>query len=462
MALIGIDLGTSFIKSAVLDLDTQQIDHVHRIPFPDPIPGLPPLHREYDPNHILAAIHRLLDELAPYTEDCEGLVMCSQMHGLVWTTERGEPRSNLTTWTDQRALMPHLSGKGTYFDVMKARITPAELAELGNELYVMRPLSVMFWLAEQGRLPGSDVLPASLPDFVLSNLCGSIPVTEATHAMSHGALNVQALGWHQSVIGKFGLDGVRWPEIKPHGSVVGYMKLGARTIPCYTPVGDFQCAMVGALLRYGELSLNISTGSQVSLLKPRFESGDFHTRPFFDGRYLITVVHIPAGRSLSALVKLFSELAEGQHIEIPDPWAYIARAAAAIELPNLRANVAFFDSACGDQGAITHIREDEMTIGHVFRAAFENMADNYQACALRLSPDQAWSNLVFSGGLAQKIEVLRQLICDRFQSPYRMCPTAEDTLLGLTALGMAFTGRTESVEQATNQLFDIYRSEIFP
>jgi len=456
MALIGIDLGTSFIKGAVLDLDTHSIDHVHRIPFPDPIPGLPPFHREYDPKQILASVHKLLDDLTPYAENVEGLVMCSQMHGLIWTTERGEPRSNLTTWTDQRGLMPHPSGKVTYFDVLKARITPAELAELGNELYVMRPISVMFWLAEQGRLPDPDVLPASLPDFVVSNLCGSIPVTEAIHAMSHGALNVQALEWHHGVIDKLRLDRVRWPEIKPHGAVVGYMKLGSRTIPCYTPVGDFQCALTGALLREGELSLNISTGSQVSLLKPQFVSGDFHTRPFFDGRYLITVVHIPAGRALNALVKLFSELAEGQGVEVPDPWAYIGRTAAAVDSPDLRANVAFFDSACGDRGAITNMREDEMTIGHVFHAAFENMADNYQACALRLSPERTWNKLVFSGGLAQKIDVLRQLICDRFQSPYRMCPTTEDTMLGLIALGMAFTGRIATVEQATNQLYETY------
>ena len=89
----------------------------------------------------------------------------------------------------------------------------------------------------------------------------------------------------------------------------------------------------------------------------------------------------------------------------------------------------------------------ELTVGHLFHAAFQNMADNYYACALRLSPDQAWGNLVFSGGLGQ-IDILRQLICDKFQKDYRLCPTAEDTLLGLLALALAFTGRAGSVAQA--------------
>ena len=68
-------------------------------------------------------------------------------------------------------------------------------------------------------------------------------------------------------------------------------------------------AILGALLQRDELSLNISTGSQVSLLKPKVEFGNFQTRPFFDGRFSITITHIPAGRALNALVKLLSELA---------------------------------------------------------------------------------------------------------------------------------------------------------
>jgi len=231
---------------------------------------------------------------------------------------------------------------------------------------------------------------------------------------------------------------------------------------CYTPVGDAQCALVGALLQEGELSLNISTGSQISLLKPQLEFGDFTTRPFFDHRYLATITHIPAGHALALLVKLFSELAEAQGLKLADPWPYISQAAARAGQTQVRANIAFFYSACGDQGEFTHLREEELTVGHIFRAAFQNMADNYQACALRLSPDQAWQGLVFSGGLVQKMDVLRALICDRFQVGYRLSPSAEDTLLGLLALALAFTGRAGSVAQAITILRESYQENPDP
>jgi sugar (pentulose or hexulose) kinase len=268
-------------------------------------------------------------------------------------------------------------------------------------------------------------------------------------------LNLESLDWHQGVLSLLGVEGLRWPAVRGHGEVVGRLPVGSRAIPCYTPVGDYQCAMVGTLLVPGELSLNISTGSQVSLLKPRLAFGNYQTRPFFDGRFLATITHIPAGRALNALVRFLSELAETQALSLADPWPYIARKAAEAGKTEMRVDLAFFDSACGDHGQITHIREAELTVGHLFRAAFENMADNYYACASRLSPDQAWRNLVLSGGLAQ-IDILRQLICDRFQKDYRLSPTAEDTLLGLLALALAFTGRAASVEQAMALLLEAH------
>jgi sugar (pentulose or hexulose) kinase len=469
MTFIAIDLGTSFIKGAVLDLDavgdatgiTAAIRHIHREPFPAALPGLPPLYREIAPEAVLAAVRALLARLIPAAEEdgarLNGIVMCTQMHGLVLTTATGEPRSNLTTWQDQRVLEPHPSGRGTYFDVLASRLTRDQIRQLGNELRPGLPVTLLFMLAEQGRLPSHDLHLATLPDFVIANLSGTPPSIEVSNAMAHGALNLETLAWHDDVIAALGLQGLRWPAIRAHGEVVGALPLGGRMVPFYTPIGDYQCAILGSLLRYGELSLNISTGSQVSLLRPGPEFGDFQTRPFFDGRYLSTITHVPAGRALTALVRLLSELAEAQGVTLTDPWGYVGQAAAAAGPTRMRANLAFFNSSCGDRGSFTDVREEEMTVGHIFRAAFQNMTDNYHACALRISPERAWENLVFSGGLAQKFPVLRELICERFAAPYRMCPSSEDTLLGLLALALAFTGRAATVEQAAAHLFDVYR-----
>lgn len=449
--LIGIDLGTTFMKGAVLDADALTIAHIRRRPFPDPLPGLPALRREYDAGQIAALVDSLIAELLPLAAPCEGIVMCTQMHGNVFVDERGTIRSPLITWQDQRVLEPHSSG-GNYFERMMAHISPDERRKFGNELRPGLPVGLWYWLAEHGQLP--TLYPAALADAVIAALCGIPPVTEITNAASHGPLNLTTLDWDREVVARLGLSRLNLPRIVRHSTVAGLLRREAQHIPFFTPIGDFQCAILGALLREGELSLNISTGSQVSLLRRAAEFGNFQTRPFFDGQYVITVTTLPAGRALNALIRLLTELGGRDQA---DPWEYITRAAETAPDPELRVDLAFYATPVGDRGAITNMREEEMTVGHVFRAAYRNMADNYFTAAQRLSAQPNWERLVFSGGLAQKIRLLRETIAARFGLPFRLAPSSEDTMLGLLALGLMFTGRAGSAEGAMSILYERYQ-----
>lgn len=451
MSLLALDLGTSFIKGAILDLDALRINHVRRQPFPPPLPGLPPLFYEVDPQVVVQTVRTLIDDLSALAPDCTGLIVCTQMHGLVLTAPDGRALSNCITWQDQRVLIPHPEG-GTYFERLAAQVDPQERLQLGNELQPSRPLCYLYWMAENGQLPVEPAYPVGLADFVIANLCQTMPTMEVTGAGAHCAINLATLDWHHALIERLGLDGLLWPALRPFGEVVGELKIAGRSLACYTPVGDHQCAVVGALLGDDELSLNISTGSQASTVTPAWQPGDYQTRPFFDGRFLNTVTGIPAGRALNHLVSLLTELAHSQGMKLEDPWPYIAEQATAIQENDLNVNLSFFDSVGGKQGSITNLREQNMTVGHLFHAAFQNMAENYYAAAQRLAPALPWRGLVFSGGLAQKIGVLRELIQQRFQLPYRLSPSSEDTLLGLLALGLVATGQANSVAEATKTL----------
>ncbi len=465
MRFIGLDLGTSFIKGGVLDLDAYTVAHVQRVPFPAPIEGLPPLFCEIDPSAIVAATRELIERLVAQAPDCAGIVVCTQMQSLVLTNEQGEPLSNCISWRDQRTLMPHPSGKGSYYDVLTARISPEERRRMGNELRPGLPICALFWLAEQRRLPSGQVIPAALADFVLANLCHTTPAIEPTNASVHSGYDLETGDWLWPVIARLGLEPLRWPRLCCAGQVVGELAIGSRRIPCYVPVGDQPAALAGALLQPGELSINVATGSQVSLLSSRLQFGNYQTRPFFDGTYLNLITHIPAGRSLDRLVALLGELAEAQGIALGDPWPYIVRAAEEAGQTDLEVDLSFFPGPRGDRGSIANIRESNLTIGHLFRAAFESMAESYHACALRLSPGAQWQRLVFSGGLVQKIDLLRRLISNSFQEQarfggeYRLCPSTEDALLGLLALALACSGRAGSVAEAISLLSQRYGAQ---
>ena len=100
---IGLDLGTTSFKGAVLDLTAGTVGPVVRVPAPPRRDGLLPTRHEIDPTVILTCVRRLLDELVCQAPDATGLVMCSQMHCVVLIDERGKPHSNVITWKDQRA-----------------------------------------------------------------------------------------------------------------------------------------------------------------------------------------------------------------------------------------------------------------------------------------------------------------------------------------------------------------------
>lgn len=97
-------------------------------------------------------------------------------------------------------------------------------------------------------------------------------------------------------------------------------------------------------------------------------------------------------------------------------------------------NLAFFAGSLGDHGRIDRIRLENLTVGQLFLAAFENMAANYELCASRLQPNRDWQGIVLSGGLAQRFPRLRELIGQRLAGPIRMVDAAEETLQGLLRL----------------------------
>jgi xylulokinase len=167
---------------------------------------------------------------------------------------------------------------------------------------------------------------------------------------------------------------------------------------------------------------------------------------------LQAITRIPAGRALNALVGLLSELAEAEGHALRDPWGTIAAAVDATPATDMQMDVSFFASPVGERGEMRHLSEENLHVGHLFRAAFQSMARNYRTCADRLAPPQPWMRLVFSGGVAQRFAPLRAEIAQRFNLPYRLCPTSEDTLLGLLALARVAAGDAPDLAASVAQL----------
>jgi sugar (pentulose or hexulose) kinase len=158
------------------------------------------------------------------------------------------------------------------------------------------------------------------------------------------------------------------------------------------------------------------------------------------------------------LVGLLTELATAQGTAVKDPWSEIVRATAAVGDSDLGVDLAFFAGPMGNRGGISQISTENLTVGHLFRAAFRSMAENYAVCAARLSPGREWRRLVFSGGVAQKLELLRQFIQERIGGEARICPNSEDTLLGLLVVSLVVSERARDLEAASRLVREAHES----
>ena len=457
MTLLGIDIGSSFIKGGVLELDDLRIRDIVREPFPDPIIGLPAGYFEVDPIAIVKAVEQVVTRLLTLAPGCSGILFCGQMGGVVLADPHGEPLTNYLSWRDQRTTLNQSdcsdasanSPVRTFYEAALDRLGMHELQSVGNELKPGSLTTLLSWLEDQGKLPTLGT-PLNIGDFVVSRMCRSTPRFEITQAI--GLIDLATLDWRRAAFEKLGIANLDWPSVTEFRSQSGAFCWQGREIPCYPVIGDQQAALAGALLADGELSLNVSTGSQVSMLTREVRVGEFQTRPFFDGWLLNTITHLPAGRSLEVLVDLFNELPRAAGQPIADPWPLIARAAEGTSDSELSMALTFFAGPLGERGRVDGISVDNLTVGGLFRAAFRNMAENYDICSRRISPQRDWSRIVFSGGLVQKLPLLREFIVERLGSSFRLCPSTEDALFGLMVLGHVVTGRSKTVAEAAGRI----------
>ena len=456
MNFIGVDIGSSTVKGAVLDLEHAQIGDVVQVPCPAPVSGLPQRHFELDPLSVAQAVRDVITRLIAVSPECAGIVSCSQMAGVVLADlGGGPPLSNYLSWRDQRGLDMIPGRSVSYFEEMRGAIPDRQWATLGGELKLGSSLCLLKWCQHQGRLPDA-ALPLMLGDFVWQQLADGEAATEFTNAL--GALNLETNSWQRSVMARLQLDVLNWPRLVSPWDQIGSLAIQGKVIPCFPSVGDHQCSLLGTFLEPGELSINVSTGSQISLLSDSYTPGSHQIRPYFEQRLLNTLTHLPAGRALNALVDILSSLSVAAGQKVDDPWPLILRAAAASDDSDLSVDLAFFEGPMGSRGSISNISIDNLSVGRLFRAAFQNMAENYAACAKRLSPSTVFNRLVLSGGLVRKSRLLRDFIGRHFECPIRVSPEKEESLCGLLVLALKASGRVSNLTEAIGMVRQARRS----
>jgi sugar (pentulose or hexulose) kinase len=428
MYFVAIDLGATYIKSCIID-ENFQIQNIQRVPFPA-FDNVIPYHRTVTFSKIVDGVRTVLNAQLANISDCQGILFSNQMHGLVLFDKTGQAVTPFISWQDKRSAVSLSDSSSSPIEILRGVNRDFIWhQETGEYLRIGFPVTQLFSMKLAGeRLEG--LIPLDLGNAVAHSLSRSAkPLIDTTNAAAFGCYDIKRHTWHTNLLSKLGLSDLAWPEIVEPGVCSGSLDDNNKT-NVYVSIGDQQISLLGAgLAETDTISVNIATGSQVSVLSKQFLRGDFQTRPYFFRNYLKTITHIPAGRSLNALLKLFTEVSSD--ISFDEAWSKVEAKIVNIKSSNLNVDLSFFSSAFGERGSINNISEEDLNVGAVMYAAFANIADNHFKGFQNLNSSKLkYKEIIGSGGVLKKSKTIQKLLIEKFQVPLNLSSGLEDALIG--------------------------------
>ncbi|HAX96283.1 MAG TPA: hypothetical protein DCY35_07165 [Prolixibacteraceae bacterium] len=452
MSFLGIDIGSSYIKAAILDPIHSRLMHSHRRVAPERNPVENPHFFEVEPMHILETVVSILDELLKTAHDVEGILLSTQMHGFVVCTQDALPVSPYISWQDSRSLLPYCpESPESSIEYLVRNIPRGEQSRTGISLKPKQAVcNLHHWASTHQDLLDrkSSLMFCTLGSFLIHQLTGR-NACHITNAAATGFMDLPSGAWNKNIIRIAGCGTLRFPEILPEHSACGYYQGSGVAVPIYPDIGDHQASVYGtAGLDPDKAVLSGGTGGIAARVIEGFTTGEFECRPYFKGKYLSTVTQLPGGRNMDVLMDFIENVGRAIYQVSPDRrelWKAVFRAIAEENgnpsAPLPKVNLQFFSTSPGaDDGRIAGIRDGNLTVSSLFRGAFDSMADAF-ASALKVLAimETPIKQIVLTGGIFRENDYLKKSIEKQTGIQAVFSGLQDEALYGLLRLSQMIT-----------------------
>ncbi len=467
---LGIDLGTTTIAAVVLDTDSAQVIARHSTPNDSRLSDdeKSPGRSEWDIDCMVELSLQVISTVAAQidVDALAGLGVTGQMHGMVLLDAAGEPISPFIGWQDQRC-EEQVSGDRTYLQQM------LELAGDGFEHSGCTPATgymgaTLFWLKHNDLLP-ADAAACFAPDYLVSRLRDSRPVTDPTNAASAGLFDVMAGEWNDELITSLGLHAAHLPPVRPSCQAVGNLteSAAARTgLPLGLPVtngcGDNQASFAGSVADYDRgVLVNIGTGAQISAFTEQLVLAQgLDLRPALGSGFLLVGAGLCGGRSYQLLRDFFYQIGRDIFGLADMPQIYDVINQLAGEVPpgadGLHCEPLFTGSRQQpERRAIWRgMSETNFTPGHMARALLQGLAEQINMLYERMQQAGLGDHdlLVGSGNAIRKNQLLADILSAWFALPLQMTTYTEEAAVGAALCAAVATGQFSDIQQASHSV----------
>lgn len=464
-AFMGIDIGTSSIKSLLMDeagrmLGFSQLDYDMSIPSPG--------FAEQDPDVWWALACRTsaaaIGESGVDPGEVAGVGFSGQMHGLVALGADNRPVRPAIIWCDQRSIAQKLE--------LERLFAPEELGELiQNPAATGFQLLSLMWLREHEPDTFRRIRKVMLPkDYVRYRLTGHVGA-DTTDASSTSAYCVADKAWSAALLAKVGIDPGLFPETGEPWEACGAVTtaaaaetgLKAGTTVVFGGADQAMQAVGNGIVAEGTVSCTIGTGGQ--LFTPV-------NRPVYDGLLRThTYVHaVPGmwyllGASMSAGLSL--KWLAGQVLGRAD---YGPLDELAASVPAGSENLLFLPYLAGDRtphmdphakGMFAGLTLRHGT-GHLVRAVLEGVGFSMRdSLEIFRSLGVRTDRLILSGGGA-KSGLWKQIIADMLDTDVYTSTMKEQACVGAAIMAGVGAGLYPGVEEACKHAVRIGETPIRP
>ena len=358
---------------------------------------------------------------------------------LAWDRTTGKPLTPAIVWQDRRA-----AGVCERLADRAAELTA--ITGLPLDPYFAAPK--MTWLREN--LTGDGVVTTT--DTWLLGRLGGQYVTDAATASRTMLLDLAAVNWSEAACAAFGLDAGALPAVADCAGFVGETSVFGRALPITGIAVDQQAALLAQrCLAQGDAKCTYGTGAFLLVttgpVAARSSSGlsasvawrlGGATTYCLDGQVYTAGSAVRWLAGLGVLETADSLDAVGE--TVPDSGGVIfVPALAGLGAPHWEP---------GARGVLTGLRLATER-GHLARAVAEGIAASVAVLVSAVCSDlgRPLTSLRVDGGLTRS-RLLLQAQADLLQLPVLVCRSADETALGVAALGRLGAGEAASVAEA--------------
>ena len=439
--LLGIDLGTSSVKTVVFDPHQSQIVAVaaQEYPLDKPQPDRAEQNPETWWQATVETVRRATSSLD--RQDIAAISFSGQMHGTVQLDAHNQPLNPAIIWADQRSA----AACQTLIDTVGAE---RYIATTGTLPAVGFMGATLVWLAENA----SDLLEQThsviFPkDYLRLRLTGQV-ATDISDAAGSGVFDIHQQRWAADILSKVGLPLDCFPDVLPSTEVAGHLTTQAAAaldlppgIPIVAGCADQPAQAIGnGLIAPGQASVTTGSGGQVFTpiqLDPHQNQTDPGLHVFshaVPGLAYILGAILSAGLSLRWLRDMTGLTST--------PQAYAILSSEAEAVPPGAEGLIFLPYLSGERTphrdplarggfiGLTHFHQR----GHLARAVMEGVSMAMrQALALSLSLGGQVDTIIAAGGGAESI-VWRQIQADLFGLPLQQSLLTEQAGVGAALL----------------------------